>query len=228
MSVTHVLVHGAWHGSWCWNKLTGELGDRPVRTVDLPSVGDATAGLDEDAEALRDAVRAVAGPVMVTAHSYGGAVASRALSGLANVRHIVYLCAFVLDEDDSLLSAAGGAPLPWWRVRDDGLVDADNPERLFFNDLPSSAAATAAAALRPHSYRAFTGKQTTAAWRTIPSTYLVATDDQVVPADAQRAMAQRCGRTFELISSHSPFLSHPDYVASLLREIDDELSHALH
>ncbi|HJP72675.1 MAG TPA: alpha/beta hydrolase [Pseudonocardiaceae bacterium] len=224
MSVTHVLVHGAWHGSWCWNKLTSELGDRPVRTVDLPSVGDAGAGLGDDAQVLRDAVTSVDGPVMVTAHSYGGMVASRALTGLANVRHIVYLCGFVLDEDVSLLSAAGGAPLPWWQVRDDGFVDPGNPERIFFNDLPPSAAATAAAALRPQSYRALEDKQSAAAWRTIPSTYLVATDDQALPADAQRAMAQHCGRKFELISSHSPFLSHPDYVASLLREIDDELS----
>jgi pimeloyl-ACP methyl ester carboxylesterase len=228
MSVTHVLVHGAWHGSWCWNKLADELDDRPVRTVDLPSAGDAAAGLCDDAEVLRDAVTSIDGPVMVTAHSYGGMVASRALTGLANVRHVVYLCAFVLDEHDSLLSAAGGAPLPWWQVRDDGFVDPDNPERIFFNDLPSSVAATAAAALRPQSYRAFNDEQAAAAWRTIPSTYLVATDDHAIPADAQRAMAQRCGRTFELISSHSPFLSHPDYVASLLREIDGELGHSPH
>lgn len=219
MAVNHILVHGAWHGSWCWDKVVGELGADTVRTVDLPSVGHADAGLDDDAQLLRDTVSQVSGPVVVTAHSYGGVVATRALSGLANVKHVVYLCAFVLDTDDSLLSAAGGVPLPWWRVREDGFVDPDNPRDVFFNDVTDDAAATAIAALRPQSYRAFTDRQAETAWRTIPSTYLVATEDHAVPVPAQRAMAARCGRTFELISSHSPFLSHPDYVASLLREV---------
>jgi pimeloyl-ACP methyl ester carboxylesterase len=220
MSVRHILVHGAWHGSWCWDKVIRELGDRAVRTVDLPSVGDPAAGLDDDALTLRDAASAVDGPVVVTAHSYGGLVASRALAGLANVAHVLYLCAFVLDPDDSLVSAAGGAPLPWWVVGDDGLVDVDDPARVFFHDVPDAVAAGSVAALRPQSYRSFNDKQLVAAWRTIPSTYLVATEDQAIPVDAQRQMARRCGTSYELACSHSPFLSHPDYVVSMLSEIE--------
>ena len=223
MSVNHILVHGAWHGSWCWDRVISELGNRPVQTVDLPSVGDATKGLDDDARVLRAAVSAVDGPVVVTAHSYGGVVASRALAGLANVAHIAYLCSFVLDAEDSLLSAAGGRPLPWWQVREDGLLDVEDPAQVFFHDVPQALAESSVAALRPQSYRSFNDQQSATAWRTIPSTYLVATEDQAVPVPAQRQMAQRCGRKFELVSSHSPFLSHPDYVVSLLSEIEQAL-----
>jgi pimeloyl-ACP methyl ester carboxylesterase len=172
---------------------------------------------------VRDAVAAIDGPVIVTAHSYGGVVVSRALAGLANIAHIVYLCSFVLDSADSLLGAAGGAPLPWWLMREDGLIDPKDPVDVFFHDLPESVAASSVADLRPQSYRSFQDQQSAAAWQTIPSTYLVATEDHAIPVGAQRAMAARCGRKFELASSHSPFLSHPDYVASLLREVEGAL-----
>lgn len=227
MSVTHLLVHGAWHGPGCWDRVVGELRGREVRTVELPSVGgDAAVGLDDDARVVRDAVAGIDGPVIVTAHSYGGVVASRALAGLANAAHVLYLCAFVLDTEDSLVSAAGGAPLPWWLMREDGLIDPKDPVEVFYHDLPDALAASSVADLRPQSYRSFQDRQAETAWRTIPSTYLVATEDHAIPAEAQRQMAARCGRKFELASSHSPFLSHPDYVASLLREIDGDVDRA--
>jgi pimeloyl-ACP methyl ester carboxylesterase len=224
MVVTHLLVHGAWHGAWCWDKVVAELPDHDVRRVELPSAGNPAAGLTEDARVVRDAVAAIDGPVVVTAHSYGGMVASRALAGLPNVAHIVYLCSFVLDTEDSLLATAGGAPLPWWIMREDGLIDVKDPVDVFFHDLPDALATASVADLVPQSYRAFTERQAETAWRTIPTTYLVATEDHAVPVTAQRVMAARCGRKFELASSHSPFLSHPDYVASLLREVEGALS----
>lgn len=224
MTVTHLLVHGAWHGSWCWDRVIAELPDSDVRTVDLPSAGNPAAGLTEDARVVREAADAIDGPVIVSAHSYGGVVASRALAGSANVRHIAYLCALVLDTGESLLDTAGGEPLPWWRMRADGMVDPEDPVDMFFHDLPDAVAAASAARLVPHSYRAFTERQAETAWRTIPTTYLVATEDHVIPVPAQRRMAAHCGRTFELASSHSPFLSHPDYVAGLVREIEGTVS----
>ncbi|HEY4457941.1 MAG TPA: alpha/beta hydrolase [Pseudonocardiaceae bacterium] len=220
MAITHLLVHGAWHGSWCWDKVVAELPGHDVCTVDLPSVGNPAVGLSEDARVVRDAVAGIDGPVIVTAHSYGGVVASRALAGLTNVRHIVYLCAFVLDTEDSLQGFVGGAPAPWWIMREDGLIDVKDPVDVLFHDLPDAVAAASVAKLAPQSYRAFTEQQTETAWRTIPTTYLVATEDRAMPVRAQRAMAARCGRKFELTCSHSPFLSHPDYVASLVREVE--------
>jgi pimeloyl-ACP methyl ester carboxylesterase len=87
--VTHVLVHGAWHGPWCWDAVKAELNNREVVTVQLPSVGGRSVGMYDDARILRETVARIDGPVVVTAHSYGGVVATEALSGLGNIAHIV-------------------------------------------------------------------------------------------------------------------------------------------
>jgi pimeloyl-ACP methyl ester carboxylesterase len=188
-------------------------------SLQLPSVGDPATGLTEDAQALRDTVAALTGPVVVTAHSYGGVVATSALSGLANVAHVVYLCAFVLDAEESLSTVTGGRA-NWYDVRSDGLIDVINPAHVFYNDLTEAEADAAIAHLRPQSAKSFSDKLTAAAWRTIPSTYVVATDDNAFPPRAQRQMSQRCGTRYELDASHSPFLSNPDYVADLLRKVE--------
>ncbi|WP_326834916.1 alpha/beta hydrolase [Amycolatopsis rhabdoformis] len=211
-----VLVHGAWHGSWCWEAVVPELAGVDVRTVELPSVAAPPAGLYADAEVLRAAVAAVAGPVVVCAHSYGGVVASQALAGLSNVTHIVYLCAFALGRGESVLGA--GRP-PWSRVRDDGFIEVRTPENVFFNDLPEEAARAAAAHLRLQHSSAFTEQQTEAAWENLPTTYVVGTRDQAIPPEAQRRMAAHLGgKTLEIDTSHSPFLSQPHLVATILRE----------
>ncbi|MCE7003024.1 alpha/beta hydrolase [Kibdelosporangium philippinense] len=214
---TVLLIHGAWHGSWCWDTVVSLLNDRQVVTVDLKSVDDASVGLAADAQVVRDAAAAIDGPVVAVAHSFGGIVATEGLAGLSNVKHILYVAAFVLDVGESLLQAAGGVPLEWWLVRDDGLVDPDTPAEIFFNDLPAAQAQEAIAQLRPQSYAAFKDPLSVAAWRDTPSTYLVATADNAIPAVVQRQMAQRCGTVHEVDSSHSPFLSQPQVVADLIR-----------
>lgn len=218
---TLVLVHGAWHGSWCWQELLPLLDGVNVRLVDLPSVGERegpASGLYADADVLRAAVRDVAGPVVVCAHSYGGAVASQALADLDNVEHIVYLCAFLLGKGESLLRAVGGSAPPWWDVRD-GYVEATEPRRVFYDDCSRELADSAIAKLRPQRMAAFTEELTSAAWESVPSTYVVCTRDQAIPPQAQRQLAGRAGAAVELESSHSPMLSRPAELAELLRAI---------
>ena len=92
---TLVLVHGAWHGSWCWERLLPHLAERglAVRTVDLPSVlrgaerdarggrrGDRRLDLRDDADAVRGVIESIDGPVVLCGHSYGGMVISLAAS----------------------------------------------------------------------------------------------------------------------------------------------------
>ena len=96
-----VLVHGAWHGAWCFAALQAELDSRgiPSLAVDLPGHGASTAPLGDlhgDAAALTEVLRTVRGPVVLVGHSYGGAVISQAAIP-SNVVHLVYLAAFVLD-----------------------------------------------------------------------------------------------------------------------------------
>src|SRR3954453_22440485 len=139
-SPTVVLVHGAWHGPWAWNEVEGQLSDLgiDVVTVDLPSVGEDTSalgGLQEDADAVREAIDGVAGPVVVVAHSYGGAPTTQGAAGAENVAHIVYLTAFMLDEGESLFGLVGGVAPDWWQVADDGeSLMPGRPQEIFFND----------------------------------------------------------------------------------------------
>src|SRR5208282_5016443 len=95
-----VLVHGAWHGPWCWDEVLAELHDREIEAVavELPFTGFA-----DDVESARSAIAAGGERVVVIAHSYGGAVVSQAVSGLTNVAHLVLLAAFVNPGEASAL-----------------------------------------------------------------------------------------------------------------------------
>lgn len=107
---TIVFVHGAWHGPWVWDRLRRKLPGLDARAVDLPSSGsdpDRLGDLYDDADVLRAAVAEVDGPVVVVTHSYGGMVATEALTDVPNVQQVVYLAAFVPDEGESIDSLNG-------------------------------------------------------------------------------------------------------------------------
>lgn len=216
---TIVLVHGAWHGSWVWETVAPRLSLRwPVRTVELPTTAAENPGdfgLYDDAEVVRRCVLDVAGPVVVVAHSYGGAVVSQGVADLPGVRHIVYVCAFQLDIGESLLGVIGGKPLPWW-VLDGHVMTVADPEVQFFNDLHPDTARRASARLNPFSYRAVTQALTSAAWRSVPSTYIVCEKDPF--GAAQEVFAARATHVRRLASGHSPFLSVPSGLCHLIEE----------
>ncbi|MFW3169976.1 alpha/beta hydrolase [Geodermatophilus sp. CPCC 206100] len=223
MTATLLLVHGAWHGSWCWGPLREALGDVPVVTVDLPSVGTdpgALGGLYEDAEAVQAAVAGVDGPVVVLGHSYGGAVVTQAVTADSGVAHLVYLCAFQLDEGESLLGTVGGAAPPWWDVQE-AHIGVRTPEDVFYNGVPADLTTQSVERIGLQSLTSVQQPLTNAAWRAVPSTYVVCEQDQAIPPFAQEAMAQRAGKVLRLPAGHSPFLSHPAELAGLLRPILD-------
>jgi hypothetical protein len=189
--------------------------------VDLPTVhaaDKAALGLAADAGAVRSAIDAVDGDVVVVAHSYGGVPATQG-AGAANVTHIVFISAFVLDIGESLVAAGGGQP-DWWDVRG-SLVAAGTsarpPQGLFFADLPAAGADAAAARLSTQSARAYHDEVTAAAWRGRPTTYVITEQDAIFPARAQEALADGAGSgTVRLPTSHSPFLSQPRAVADII------------
>ncbi|SES49616.1 Pimeloyl-ACP methyl ester carboxylesterase [Streptomyces sp. yr375] len=220
-----LLVHGAWHGPWCWRQLIDELPDIDVRTVALPSSGDDTAAsgvlgdLRDDAAVVAEAVAAIDGPVVVVAHSYGGVPVTEALGSVGDVRRLVYLCAFQLDVGDSLLSSVGGTPPPWWEVRErEGHIVALEPERVFYGDVDPELVEQAVAQVGVQSLASFSQPLTRAAWHTLPSTYVVCEADCAIPPFAQEAMSNRAQEVRRLDASHSPFLSRPAELAALLRE----------
>jgi pimeloyl-ACP methyl ester carboxylesterase len=222
---TVVLVHGAWHGSWAWDLVVPLLQERgvAVRTVDLPSTGpdvDALGDLDGDVAVLTAVLDDVPGPKVLVGHSYGGLPITEAGAGRDDVVHLVYVCAFLLDVGVSLLDAAGGQPMSWWQVSADGRsITAGRPEEVFYGDCPPEVAAASAARLTPQSMSSCTQPLRSAAWATVPSTYVVADRDPELPQVVQELMAGgKAGRVRHIDSAHSPFLSRPEELVELIME----------
>ncbi|MFG1866821.1 alpha/beta hydrolase [Micromonospora arborensis] len=221
-----LLVHGAWHGPSVWQSLVEQFPDIDIHTVALPSVGNdptALGDLYDDAAVVKAAVAAIDGPVVVVAHSYGGAPVTEALADADNVRRIVYLAAFQPDIGDSLFSTAGGVAPPWWEVHEradlkgKGHIVPSQPREVFYGDVDPEIAEQAVARLGLQSWASTQQPLTAAAWRTIPSTYIICEADNALPPFAQELMAKRAERVLRMNSSHSPFLSQPAELAALIR-----------
>ncbi len=216
---TVVLVHGAWHGAWCWDGVAALLSADgvPVVALDLPSVVSG-GDLYTDARALGDVLADTPGDKVVVGHSYGGLVVTEGAGSAEGVRHLVYLTAFMLDEGSSLVDVVGTTP-PDWQVPGAGgtTLTVEWPERVFYNTSPPEAAAAAAARLRPHTTASFTQPVRTAAWRSVPSTYVICDRDQAIPVPAQEAMSANAGTVLRMDSDHSPFLTDPERTAEIIR-----------
>lgn len=219
-----VLVHGAWHGPWVWDKVAGPLRERgfDVHAVDLPSIGPDTGSLADmygDAAAVRAALDEIDGEALVVAHSYGGVATTEGAAGAGNVGHIIYLTAFMLDEGESLFATVGGVEPDWWITSEDGTsVTVDRPDEIFYNDCSPEDAAAAAAQLAPQLRECYMQPIRSVAWRGVPTTYVICDRDNAIPVFAQEHFAQRAGDVLRIDASHSPFLSRPDEVVALIAE----------
>jgi pimeloyl-ACP methyl ester carboxylesterase len=227
---TLVFIHGAFHGSWVWRELFKQLsvpGWR-LQTVDLPSVaakGEPRRDLFDDADAVRRALESVDGPIVAVAHSYGGLPLTQAAAGVPNVHHLVYLCAFQLDVGESLLGDIGQPP-NWWIV-DDDTISPDRPVDTFYADVAPDLAAWAVSRLRPSTHSSKKQHLTAAAWRDIPSTYVICEHDRALPASGQEQMARRATNVHRLPCSHSPMLSRVPETAAIIADVAIQVNHAL-
>jgi pimeloyl-ACP methyl ester carboxylesterase len=220
---TLLLVHGAFHGAWCWEKLIPELENRgqAAETVELPFTTPA-----DDQAAVAEAIDRLAGreePVVAVGHSFGGAVITGAAGGDDGHRaasHLVYLTAVMHDPQEPL--ELGHTPgMAAVRYGDDEVsIDPALARQAFYHRCSPEEAAWATSRLRPMPPATLTALASQAvAWRSVPSTYIVCTDDQIIDPDMQRRMAENAGRTIEIDSDHSPFLSCPAQLAEVLAEV---------
>ena len=216
-----VLVHGLWHGGWCWEAVRAGLTGRGVDSVavELP-----LTDLASDVQVTREALDRVGRPAVLVGHSYGGAVVTEA-GAHPLVRELVYLAAYQLDEGESVSRPGAVRELPDTRLGEamrvsDGEValDPDLGRQLLYPDAAADVAAAAVARLRPVGRTVFRGVPGRIAWRTVPSTYVVCTQDEVVHPERQRAMARRATRTVEWACGHSPTATRPAAVADLVAE----------
>jgi pimeloyl-ACP methyl ester carboxylesterase len=219
-----VLVHGAWGGAWVWEQVVPLLDEQGVRAVavDLPSVGApgaSTADLRTDAQAVADVLDSLDGPKVLCGHSYGGMVVTAAAAGRDDVVRLVYLCAFMPDAGESLFALTGGAPAPWIEILADGrsIPNADHVRAHGYSDTDEATREAAIARLRPQVTAPFRGEIEVAAWRSIPSTYVVCSEDASLPPELQRTVfGPRADEVVELAAGHHAYYSQASSVAALL------------
>jgi pimeloyl-ACP methyl ester carboxylesterase len=233
VTATVVLVHGAWHGAWCFERVLPPLANAGITAVavDLPGHGDSPephGDLHGDAASVAHVLDDIGPDVVLVGHSYGGAVITEAGVHPA-VRHLAYLCAFALDEGESCQRAATaeaksldhtGRPNLGRAMVDqgDGLVGIEPTfaAQCFYNDCDEATRGWAVARLGPQSAAALADTPMAIAWRAKPSTYVVCVDDLIVHPGLQRLLGARCTSSVEWPTGHSPFLSQPTLVADLL------------
>ncbi len=222
------LVHGAWHGAWCWGRLVGPLLDRGHQVVvpELPSE-DPELGLEDYAATIEYAL-GDADDVVVVPHSLGGLVGP-VIANRRPLKALVYLNALVPEpglsfgdqlsasEEQILLFEGGRA------VDERGRSHWPDPEataRIMYCDLPSDDARWAAEHLRPQAQRSQT-EPSPAPPAGLRTESIIGTDDRVVsPAWSRRVARERLGvEPIELPTGHFPMVSHPDALAEALAQI---------
>jgi pimeloyl-ACP methyl ester carboxylesterase len=224
---TIVLVHGAFADASGFGAVTDRLQDRGYTVI---SPANPLRGPASDAAYIASVMRTIDGPIVLVAHSYGGAVITEAANLVSNVKALVYLDALALDAGESNLGITERFPnhfadalLPRPFPQPDGTQGTDlyiDPAKfhsLFAADVPAKVAARMASAQRPVSLAAAQETSTEPAWKTIPSWYLIGRQDKVIAPAAQRFMAKRAGaHTVAINSSHASYISHPGTVTKLI------------
>lgn len=227
MSHTIVLVHGAFAGSASWDGVIDPLAADGHHVI---AAADPLRGLAADASAVSDLVRSIEGPVVLAAHSYGGAVISNVDADAGEIAGLVYLNGFAPEPGESCFQLAamfpGGMlgeetirPVP----RSDGTTDFYvAPERfhdVFCQDVSEQQAALMAATQRPATEEALVEPSGDPLWKTVPSRFLIGEEDRIIPAAAQHYMARRAGarETVEIPgASHAITVSHPAATARMI------------
>ncbi|MEV7094995.1 alpha/beta hydrolase [Amycolatopsis sp. NPDC051045] len=226
---TVVLVHGAFADASSFARVVPELlaDGIPVLAPAVPN-----RSLSGDAAYIASVVRQIDGPVVLVGHSYGGAVITVA-GAEDNVRALVYLAGYALEEGESLGELQGrfpdsdlaaalvttSFPVEGGEPGTDVSVDVAKFPAIFAHDVDPDLAKVLAVSQRPLAAAAFAEPAPAAAWKTKPAWGVVSTSDHTINPEVERFGYQRAGmKQVELDSSHLVMLSHPKAVADVIRE----------
>jgi pimeloyl-ACP methyl ester carboxylesterase len=216
-----VLVHGAWADGSSWSAVVQQL-QADGYSVAAPQFPETS--LADDVARLRQILNRQSGPTIVAGHSYGGQVMTALGTDAPNVVALVYIAAFGLDEGESLGALLGAGPptpaLAHLIVDEQGFswLPEEDYVAHFASDVDPVKARVMHAVQQGLSMSTFEDVMGVPAWKSLPSWYLVATEDEAIPPDAERMFAQRMGATtVEVPSSHVAMVSHPGEVVRLIR-----------
>jgi pimeloyl-ACP methyl ester carboxylesterase len=218
---TIVLVHGAFADASSWQRVIPIL-QRDGYTV--VAVQNPLTSLAADVETTKRVIDAQTGPVVVVGHSYGGAVITDAAAGNAKVKALVYVAAFAPEAGEPIGAYLERYPAALGEaLKPDAAgflyIDPAKFHAVFAADIPAADARVIAATQKPIIGTVFGESPAQAAWKTIPSWYLVTQDDRAIHPDLERFYAKRIGATtVEIKASHVPFLTHPREVARLIQQ----------
>ena len=227
---TIVLVHGSWADASSWTEVVKRLQQEGYQVLAPPN---PLRSLSGDAEYIRTFLSTVPGPIVLVGHSYGGAVITNAATGNPNVKALVYVDAFAPDEGEPVLALLGPdsalavadpttvfdlRPYPGAPAGDfDVYLKPEVVVNSFAPDLPKRDALAIAATQHPLVFSAGLEPSGVPAWKTIPSWYLIGTEDLIIPEAQQRFMAERAGAEIvEVKASHVSLISKPNAVAQLI------------
>src|SRR6201991_173516 len=229
---TVVLVHGAWADASSW---AGEVKSLQASGYTVRAIANPVQDLTTDSETVADFLKTVDGPIVLVGHSYGGSVITNAAAGNPNVKALVYVDAAAPDVGETNGSFSGADSFLKQRPEPElfdqvpypgapaGAMDLYLKEDIFVtnfaNDLPKETAQQLWASQRAASTAAFDTPSQAAAWKTIPSWYLISTGDQIITPTSERAMAQRAHSTVTEFNggSHPTLISHPDAVTAVIQ-----------
>ncbi len=220
-----MLVHGAYHGAWCWDLVRPELARRghAVVTADLPCET-STAGADRYASAVVDAMSPATERAVLVGHSLGG-LTIPVLASFTPTRLMVFLAA-VLPQPGSSFDDQGAGMDTGYRPAQPAIANPDGSSswpvpgaiEVVYHDCPPDLALCAAQRLRRQHWRITQELTPLEEWPAIPSAYIVARDDRVIaPAYGREIARRRLGvDPVEIDGGHAPFLARPAELASVL------------
>ena len=215
-----VLVHGAWADGSSWSSVIERLqvGGYRVTAPQFP-----LTSLAADVARLRQVLDSQECPTVVAGHSYGGQIITALGTDAPNVAGLVYIAAFGLDEGESLGALLSQGPVTpaldhlFTDKQGFGWLSEDDFVHHFAADVDPVKAKVMYAVQQALAGSAFTDVMGVPAWKSQPTWYLVASDDEAIPPAAERLFASRMGATtIEVPSSHVAMVSHPDEVARLI------------
>ena len=227
---TMLLVHGGHHGPWGWERLQSVLRERGwiTEAVALPSAvhdperAEPLPGMYDDARVVRAAIGEIGRPVIVVAHSQGGAPTTEAIAGETNVVHAVFVAAYMLDVGEGVFQTHGiPAPTTLEGLRSPVNPELNLPAAFYDGDPNNPETAEACSRLVPQTRRSDFETVTRAGWRTAPNSYVIPDADLSITGTVAERLAARADTVYRCQGHHAPFYSHPKEFAEILLQIGE-------